>query len=79
MAYEQKTRITGEQPADFIARIENPARQEDARHLLALFREVTGLEAGMWGKDLVGFGSYHYRFDSGREGDAMDVGFSPLG
>ncbi|MDD4745602.1 MAG: DUF1801 domain-containing protein [Eubacteriales bacterium] len=76
MAYEQKTRITGEQPADFIARIENPARQEDARHLLALFREVTGLEAGMWGKDLVGFGSYHYRYASGHEGDAMVVGFS---
>ncbi|NLO35468.1 MAG: DUF1801 domain-containing protein [Clostridiaceae bacterium] len=77
MAYQQKTRITGEQPDALIDKIENPGRRVDARRLLALFAAVTGLEARMWGEGMVGFGSYHYRYASGHEGDAMIVGFAP--
>ncbi|MFN0191314.1 MAG: DUF1801 domain-containing protein [Aestuariivirga sp.] len=60
----------------FIAAV--PAgRREDAKVLLKLFKDVTGLPAKMWGPSIIGFGSYHYKYDSGREGDMCRAGFSP--
>jgi hypothetical protein len=51
--------------------------REDAKELDALFRKVTGEEPKMWGPTIVGYGQYHYKYDSGHEGDICRVGFSP--
>ena len=61
----------------FLDAVENPRRRSDARQLLALMQEVTGEPPRMWGPSIVGFGKYHYRYASGREGDWPRVGFSP--
>ncbi|NJM50551.1 MAG: DUF1801 domain-containing protein [Sphingomonadales bacterium] len=57
--------------------IADDGRREDARILLALFEKVTSLPPKMWGGTIIGFGCYHYRYESGREGDSMRCGFSP--
>ena len=62
---------------EFLDAVANPRRREDARRVLELMREVTGEPPKMWGSSIVGFGSYHYRYASGREGDWMITGFSP--
>lgn len=54
------------------------ARADQARVLDATFRRVTGWEPRVWGKKLIGYGQYHYRYDSGREGDFLATGFSAL-
>ncbi len=61
----------------FIAAVPADERRDDARELCRLFAEWTGEPATMWGSSIVGFGSYHYRYDSGHEGTAALVGFSP--
>ncbi|MGN3973999.1 DUF1801 domain-containing protein [Tsuneonella sp. SYSU-LHT278] len=75
--YEAKTRVTPVSPAEFIAELPDPRRQEEARLLDALHRRVTGLEPKMWGPSIIGYGSYRYRYASGHEGEAMRAGFSP--
>ncbi|WP_340646597.1 DUF1801 domain-containing protein [Phenylobacterium sp.] len=72
-----KTQETDASVEAFLAAIEPDARQADARAVCALMAKVSGQPAKMWGTAIVGFGSYHYRYDSGREGDAPLVGFSP--
>ena len=62
---------------DYIAGLEHPGRREDAQVLLQMMGEVTGEPARMWGSSIIGFGQYHYVYDSGREGDHMLVGFAP--
>jgi hypothetical protein len=74
---ENKTRATEVDPADFIAAVDHPTRRADAMVLLELMRRVTGCEPTMWGPSIVGFGRYHYRYESGREGDSPITGFSP--
>jgi hypothetical protein len=74
---ENKTKPTDADVDAFIDAVESDRRREDARTVLAAFREVTGEEPVMWGPSMVGFGSIHYRYASGREGDAMAAGFSP--
>jgi hypothetical protein len=74
---ETKTKPTPQSVADFIAAVEHPGRREDATALVALMEAETGETAVMWGSSIVGFGRYHYRYDSGHEGDACLVGFSP--
>jgi hypothetical protein len=61
----------------FLAAVENERRRRDAHELMALMRKITGEEPRLWGESLVGFGSYHYRYESGREGDFFLTGFSP--
>ncbi|MDQ3126752.1 MAG: DUF1801 domain-containing protein [Pseudomonadota bacterium] len=77
MAYETKTKATEVSVADFIAAVENPKRRADAETLCALFEEISGEPPKMWGPSIIGFGSYHYRYASGHEGDAPRLGFSP--
>jgi hypothetical protein len=72
-----KTRATAIDPKDFIAALEEGPRKQDAEKLLPWFERVTGLKACMWGPSMIGFGRYHYRYDSGREGEMMMTGFSP--
>lgn len=74
---ENKTRPTEQSPEDFIASVEHDTRRADARTLLDLMRKITGWEARMWGPAIIGFGEYHYKYESGREGDFMRTGFSP--
>ena len=61
----------------FLESVENEGRRADAYEVLALMKSVTGEEPTMWGPSIVGFGSYHYRYESGREGDWFVTGFSP--
>ena len=61
----------------FIDGIQNDVRRDDCRRLLDLMRRATGEEPQLWGTSMVGFGSYHYRYASGREGDYFKVGFAP--
>ncbi len=61
----------------FLQSVENDKRREDSFVVLDLMKEVTGEKPTMWGTSIVGFGSYHYKGASGREGDWMKVGFSP--
>lgn len=75
--YEQKTKETDNSVVEFIESAESPKKKEDAYKLLEIFSEVTGYEAKMWGPSIIGFGSYHYKYASGHEGDAPLVGFSP--
>lgn len=74
---ENKTRPTGASVTAFLESVDNPARREDAFALAELMQRVTGVQPTMWGPAIVGFGSYHYRYDSGREGEMLRVGFSP--
>lgn len=62
---------------EFLAAVTPAVRRRDALRLVALYRELTGQEPRLWGPSIVGFGSYHYRYASGREGDAAAAGFSP--
>ena len=72
-----KTRPTDASVEHFLDSVENEDRREDARRVLAIMRQVTDEPPKMWGTRLVGFGSYHYRYASGREGDWPLTGLSP--
>ena len=74
---ENKTQPTDADVDAFLDAVENDRRREDSRVLLELMREVTGEEPVMWGPSIVGFGRYHYRYESGREGDWFLAGFAP--
>lgn len=63
--------------SEFIDSVEHDTRREDARFLLQLMQKVSGEKPVMWGPSIVGFGTYHYRYASGREGDMPRIGFSP--
>ena len=72
-----KTVVTNESVADFINKIEDETKRNDCFAIINLMRKVSGFEEKMWGPSIIGFGSYHYKYESGREGDAPLVGFSP--
>ncbi|MGF1556769.1 DUF1801 domain-containing protein [Paucihalobacter sp.] len=72
-----KTQPNNVNVLDFLNSVENEQRQEDCKILLELFTELTNEIPKMWGESIVGFGSYHYKYDSGREGDWFLTGFSP--
>ena len=74
---ELKTKKNDGNVKAFIESVENETRRNDARKVLALMEEITGEKASMWGPSIIGFGSYHYKYASGREGDWMLTGFSP--
>lgn len=71
------TRPTEVAVADFLAGVADPVVRADAGRLVDLMSEVTGTSPRMWGGSIIGFGGYHYRYASGREGDAPLVGFAP--
>lgn len=75
--YELKTKENDASVIEFIENLENQKKREDAYKLLDFFTETTGYQAKMWGPSIIGFGAYHYKYDSGHEGDAPLVGFSP--
>ena len=74
---ELKTKKNSGSVQAFLNAVEDPARRKDAKAIAKLMREVTGERPVMWGDSIVGFGSYHYKYASGREGDWFVAGFSP--
>jgi len=74
---ENQTRPGKASVEKFIAAVENKRRHDDALVLLRMYGEVTGLEPVMWGPSIIGYGEYHYKYESGREGDMLAAGFSP--
>ena len=73
---ENKTKATQASVDTYLAGIVDLERRSDCVALTKLMTKITGQGATMWGNSIVGFGSYHYRYDSGREGDACATGFS---
>ena len=72
-----KTNETTESVSTFVKTITDKQRQTDCFALMNIMEEATGFEPKMWGPSIIGFGSYHYKYESGHEGDAPMVGFSP--
>ncbi|PEY37157.1 hypothetical protein CN354_13200 [Bacillus cereus] len=75
--YKLKTTETTNSVLEFIENVDSLKKREDAYQLLDIFTETTGYPAKMWGPSIIGFGTYHYKYASGHEGDAPLVGFSP--
>lgn len=71
-----KTIATQVPVSDYLAAITDPQRRADCEQLQKMMQDISGFDAVMWGPAIVGFGQYHYRYDSGREGDMCVVGFS---
>jgi hypothetical protein len=74
---ENKTKPTSASVDDFIATLENTRRRTDALTALKIYKEITGLPPVMWGPSMIGFGSLHYVYETGREGDMPAAAFSP--
>jgi hypothetical protein len=72
-----KTKPTDAGVTAFIDALDNATRKADALVLLDIYADITGLQPVMWGPSIIGYGSYHYTYDSGREGDMCRAGFSP--
>ncbi len=78
MASKNKTTETQVNVVDFInSFVEKEQKRDDSFRLIELMREWSGAEPKMWGPTIIGFGSYHYKYESGHEGDAPVLGFSP--
>jgi hypothetical protein len=74
---ELKTKQNNTSVATFLGAIEDKQKRSDAKKLSAMMRAATGSRAKMWGASIVGFGSYHYKYASGHEGDCFVAGYSP--
>ncbi len=74
---DMKTKPTKVKVEDFLNAVEHPTRKKDGFELLRIMKEITKKKAIMWGPSVVGFGTYHYKYKTGREGDMPLVGFSP--
>jgi single-stranded DNA-specific DHH superfamily exonuclease len=72
-----KTQATESSVHDFIQSLPDEAKQKDSLQLIALFKQQSGFQPKMWGASIIGFGSYHYKYASGHEGDAPIIAFSP--
>ncbi|EAR25579.1 hypothetical protein A20C1_04911 [marine actinobacterium PHSC20C1] len=77
MNQPNKTAVTSVSVAEFIAGVSSVGRRDEAEILLTIFSRASGQPAVMWGPSIVGFGSSHYRYATGREGDTATIGFSP--
>jgi len=74
---ENKTQATGADVTAFIEAVADETQRADAHILSGLMARISGAPPKMWGPSIIGFGSYHYKYDSGREGDTLRIGFSP--
>lgn len=74
---KNKTRETSDSVTAFIDAVEDEQKRKDSYQLIEMMKAVTAQEPKMWGPSIIGFGSYHYKYDSGHEGDAPLIGFSP--
>ena len=74
---EPKTKKNDASVEKFLNAVEPDRKREDSFTILEMMKEITGEEPSMWGENMIGFGSYHYTYASGREGDWFVTGFSP--
>ncbi|MFW9938025.1 MAG: DUF1801 domain-containing protein [Candidatus Thorarchaeota archaeon] len=74
---ELKTKPTDKSVDAFLKKVENPRKRNDSYEILNIMKEITQEEPIMWGDSIIGFGTYHYKYKSGREGDWLLTGFSP--
>lgn len=74
---ETKTRETDVAVGEFLSKVEDPQKRADSAVLIEMMERVTGKPPKMWGPSIIGFGLYHYKYDSGHEGDSCLAGFSP--
>ncbi|NNF22950.1 MAG: DUF1801 domain-containing protein [Saprospiraceae bacterium] len=74
---KNKTTANTKSVTSFLESIENDQKRKDSFRILEMMRKLTGKEPVMWGSSIVGFGEYHYVYETGREGDMMKIGFSP--
>jgi len=74
---ELKTKPNDQSVEEYLTRVDDDKKRQDSTTILALMKEVTGAEPRMWGDSIIGFGSYHYKYASGREGDWFLTGFAP--
>jgi len=74
---KNKTAATTKSVDDFIAGLESEAKRDDAYTLVKIFKSLTDFEAKMWGPSIIGFGTHHYKYESGHEGDMPQAAFSP--
>jgi hypothetical protein len=74
---ELKTKQTDESVTKFLNSVEDERKRKDCFEIVEIIRQVTGMPPKMWGTSIIGFGSYHYKYESGHEGDMCLIGFSP--
>src|SRR6202162_3807200 len=74
---ENKTTPNDQNVEHFLNAVTDERKRKDSFAILELMKQVTGMEPKMWGSSIVGFGTYHYKYESGREGDMILAGFSP--
>jgi len=74
---ENKTQVTEASVTDFLESVADEKKKADSYKVLEMMKRLSGEEPKMWGPSLIGFGTYHYKYESGREGDFFRVGFSP--
>jgi hypothetical protein len=74
---EMKTKVNEASVEEFISKIEGEQKRKDSFEIVQIMKQVTKEEPKMWGPAIIGFGSYHYKYESGREGDMPQIGFSP--
>jgi hypothetical protein len=74
---ESKTKPTAVSVTEFLTKVDDPQKRADSKVLVEMMTRITGRKPKMWGPTIVGFGEYHYKYASGREGDAPLGGFSP--
>jgi hypothetical protein len=74
---EQKTKPTAISVQNFLDQVPDESVRDDCQELINIMKKITGEEPKMWGPSIVGFGQYHFKYDSGHEGDACLTGFSP--
>src|SRR5215471_5628558 len=72
-----KTVVATVDPYDFIKQVEDTTKRKDSEELIAMMQKVTRKPPKMWGPSIIGFGTYHYKYETGREGDMCMTGFSP--
>ena len=74
---ELKTKVNDASVTDFLRSVADEQKRKDSFEILKIMKQITKEEPKMWGSSIVGFGSYHYKYESGREGDSPIMGFSP--
>src|SRR5262245_8805748 len=74
---KNKTTETAKSVTAFINAVDDETKRKDSHKIVEIMKKQTGFDAKMWGPSIIGFGNYHYKYPSGREGDAPFVGFSP--
>jgi hypothetical protein len=74
---EMKTKVNETSVEGFLNKIEDEQKRKDCFEIVTVMKQLTKEEPKMWGPAIIGFGSYHYKYESGREGDMMQIGFSP--